>query len=257
MTDTTETKKMEEVMEKNKEVTSSGIDKQTAKLTDISEEDEIPDLIVDDSECSEGSIHEQLSSKKEEGQEPTCSTDKEDDTQYTEVIETVESRYSNLDQFDGKEEEGDSKSWDVDEDMSDQDRKYYEKIRNTKLTEQQEFKMAAMDVVIKLERFIKCLAFEYLDKLKNSCQRLLEVVKTLPTSDKSYADNEQLKLEGSIGDYMTAYFAVDQGDADAMRYHLHRMYHKKYEEKNDRIDEYLKNRRKVALANLQEQMDEI
>ena len=75
---------------------------------------------------------------------------------------------------------------------------------------------------------------------------------SLPTSDGLNADNEQLELEGSIGDYITAYFGVDQGDADAMRYYLHRLYHKKYEEKNDRIDEYLKNRRKVTLANLQE-----
>ena len=233
MTDTTEGQKIEVVMEKNKEVISSGINKQTNKLSDISEEDEIPDLIVDDSEGSEGSIHEELSSKKEETQESTSSADKEDDTKYTEVIETVESRFPNLDQFDGEEEEGDSKSWDVDEDMSDQDRIYYEKIRNTKLTEQQDFKMAAMDVMIKLERFIKCMAFEYLDKIRNSYQRLLEVVKTLPTSDKMNAENEQLDFEGSIADYMTAYFGVDQGDADAMRYHLHRMYHKDYEEKSD------------------------
>ena len=175
MTDTTEVKKMEEVMEKIKEVTYSGIDKQTVKLMDISEENVIP---VDDSEGSEGSIHEELSSKKGDNQEPTSSTDKEDDTKYTEVVETVESRYPNLDQFDGEEEEGDSKPWDNDENISDQDRKYYEKIRNKKLTEQQEFKMAAMDVMIKLERFIKSLAFEYLDQIKKSYQRPLEVVKT-------------------------------------------------------------------------------
>ena len=73
-------------MEYNKEVPSSGVDKQADELTDISEEDEIPDLIVDDSEGSEGSIHEQLSSKQEGGQEITSSTDKEDDnTKYTEV----------------------------------------------------------------------------------------------------------------------------------------------------------------------------
>ena len=82
-------------MKKNKEVTSSGIDKQTVELTDIPEEDEIPDLIVDDSEGSEASIHEQLSSKKEENQESTSSSDK-DDTKYTEVIETVESKFPNL-----------------------------------------------------------------------------------------------------------------------------------------------------------------
>ena len=43
----------------------------------------------------------------------------------------------------------------------------------------------------------------------------------MPTSDGLNADNEQLELEGSIVDYMTAYFGVDQGDPDAMRYHLH------------------------------------
>ena len=65
MTDTTEAKKMEETMENNKEISSSRVDKQADKLTDISEEDEIPDLIVDDSEGSEGSIHEQPTQKKE------------------------------------------------------------------------------------------------------------------------------------------------------------------------------------------------
>ena len=127
MTDTIEAKKMEETMENNKEVPSSGVDKQADELTDISEEDEIPDLIVDDSEGSEGSIHEQLSSKQEEDQEITSSTDKEDNTKYTEVIDTVETRYPNLDQFDGEEEEGDSKPWDTNEDLSEQDRKYYER----------------------------------------------------------------------------------------------------------------------------------
>ena len=48
MTDTIEAKKMEEAMENNKEVPSSGVDKQADEITDISE-DEIPDLIVDDS----------------------------------------------------------------------------------------------------------------------------------------------------------------------------------------------------------------
>ena len=67
----------------------------------------------------------------------------------------METRYPNLDQFDGEKEEGDSKSWDTDEDLSEQDRKYYEKIRNTKLTEQQEFKMTAMEVMINMEKFIK------------------------------------------------------------------------------------------------------
>ena len=86
---------------------------------------------------------------------------------------------------------------------------------------------------------------------------MLDVVKTLPTSDDLNAENKQLELDGSIGDYMTAYFGVQPGDTDAMRYHLHNMYHKKYEERNDRLEEYLKKRRKVALANLQEQMDEI
>ena len=97
MTDTTEIKKMEETMENNKEVPSSGVDKQADELTDISEEDEIPDLIVDHSEGSEGSIHEQLSSKQEEDQKITFSTDKEDNTKYTEVMETMETRYPNLD----------------------------------------------------------------------------------------------------------------------------------------------------------------
>ena len=101
---------MEEAMENNKEVPSSGVDKQADELTVISDEDEIPDLIVDDSEGSEGSIHEQLSSKQEEDQEITSSTDKEDNTKYTEVIDTVETRYPNLDQFDGEKEEGDSKT---------------------------------------------------------------------------------------------------------------------------------------------------
>ena len=139
MTETTEVK-MEEIMENNREISSSGVDKQPDELTDISEEDEIPDLIVDDSEGSEGSIHEQMSQmKKKKEQKTTSSTDKEGDiTGYTEVIETVESRYPNLDQFDGEEEEGNSTPWDTEENLSEQDRKYCEKIRNTKLTEQQQ-----------------------------------------------------------------------------------------------------------------------
>ena len=185
------------------------------------------------------------------------STDKEDNTKYTEVMETVETRYPNLDQFDGEEEEGDGKPLDTDEDLSEQDRKYYEKIRNTKLTEQQKFKMAAMEVMINMEKFINSLAFDYLDKIRSSYQALLDVVKTLPTSDELNADNKQLELDGSISDYMAAYFGVKPGDADAMRYHLHRTYHKRYKERNDRLEEYLKNRRKVVLANLQEQIYEI
>ena len=83
-------------------------------------------------------MNNQLKRKREEDQKTTSSTD-EEGIQYTEVIETVESRYPNLDQFKGEEEEGNSKPWDTDENLREQDRKYYEKIRNTKLTEQQEF----------------------------------------------------------------------------------------------------------------------
>ena len=94
-----------------------------------------------------------------------------------------------------------------------------------------------MQVMINMERYIKSLAFEYLDKIRDSYSTLLDVVKTLPTSDELNADNEQLELNGSIGDYMTAYFGVKSGDADVMRYHLHIIYHKKYKERNDKLEE--------------------
>ena len=68
---------------------------------------------MDDSEGSEGSIHELLLKDKE------LSNDKEEET---EVIETEESGYPGLDKFEDKEDITVDKSWYTEEDMSEGDK---------------------------------------------------------------------------------------------------------------------------------------
>ena len=114
--------------------------------------------------------------------------------------------------------------------------------------------MAVVQVMTDVETFMKSLAFEYLDKIRDSYKKMLEIVKQLPTLEEL---KEKCELDGSLAEYMMAYFGVAPGDENAMRFQLHDIYYKRYEERNNILEEQLEKRRKIALVNLQEQMNEI
>ena len=117
--------------------------------------------------------------------------------------------------------------------------------------------MATLQVMTDMETFMKSLAFEYLDNIRDSYRKMLEVIKQLPTSEELNSGNEKCEMDGSLAEYVKVYFGVAPGDENAMRFQLHDIYYKKYEERNNILEEQLEKRRKIALVNLQEQMNEI
>ena len=139
----------------------------TTLLKNIPEEDDgIPGLVVDDSEGSEGSIHELLQSQHGE-------LDKEE----------VESQNQNktfnvLDdpELDKLEAEEDNEPWKWENEMTEADKEYYDEIKKTEVSPEQHFKMAVLKVMPHMDIFFKSIAFEYLEKVKNSFGELMETV---------------------------------------------------------------------------------
>ena len=254
-TEKQEIEKVEETMDNDKEThikdneevgTTPTSTVPTAPPEDIPEEDEIPELVVDDSEGSEGSVHELLESQSGEIKE--------------EQVKSQNDGLANIPedpQLDKLEEEEDKKPWKVEDEMTEAEKEYFDKIKSTEVSAEQNFKMAALKVMSDMETFLKSLAFEYLEKVKGSFDELMETVKKLPSSKEINEKDEEFDIHSSLSQHMKAYFGVQPGDDDALRYKLHDMYIKRYDDRNNTFEEQLARRKKVALANLQEQMDEV
>ena len=224
-----------------------GILPSTPLLKNIPEDDENPNLIVDGSEGSEGSIHELSQSQNGE-------LDKEEVTSQDQDITFNVLDNPELDKLEAKE---DNTPWKVEDEMTEADKEYYDKIKNTKVSPEQHFKMAVLQVMSHMDMFFKSVAFEYLEKVKVSFGELMETVKQLPSSEYLNQVDKELDINSPLSQYLNAYFGVQPGDDEALRYKLHDMYTTRYENRNDAFEEQLTRRKKVAFANLQEQMDQL
>ena len=216
------------------------------------ESNEISDLIVDDSEGSEGSIHKLLQSQNGELDKEEVKSQDENKTANETILHVLED--PELDKLDAKE---DNTPWKLEDEMTEADKEYYDKIRNTKVSPEQHFKMAVLQVMLYMDMFFKSIAFEYLEKVKVSFGKLMENVKQLPSSEYLNQVDKELGINSPLSQYLNAYFGVQPGDEEALRYKLHYMYTTRYENRNDTFEEQLTRRKKVALSKLQEQMDNL
>ena len=198
------------------------------------EEDEVPDLIVDDSEGSEGSIHELSQSQNGESVDEEVKSQDKDKTAI--VLEDP-----NLDKL---EEEENSKPWKLEDEMTEADKKYYDKIKNTKVSPEQHFKMAVLKVMSQMDMFFKSIAFEYLEKVKVSFDELMETIKQLPSSEYINEVDKELDIHSPLSQYLNVYFGVQPDDDEALRYKLHDMYMKRYDDRNNTFEEQLVRRKR-------------
>ena len=216
-------------------------------LVENIQKDDIPELVVDDSEGSEGRIHELLQSQHGELDKDEVKSQNKDKT--TSVVDDPH--------LDKLEEVEDKKPWKLEDEMTEADKEYYDKIKNTEVSPEQHFKMAVLQVMSHMDMFFKSIAFEYLEKVKVSFGELMETVKQLPSSEYLNQVDKELDINSPLSQYLNAYFGVQPGDDEALRYKLHDMYMKRYDDRNNTFEEQLARRKKVALANLQEKMDNI
>ena len=224
-----------------------GVSPSTPLLKNIPEDDENPDLIVDDSEGSKGSIHELSQSQNGELDKEEVKSQNQDKT--FNVLDNPE-----LDELEAKE---DNTPWKLEDEMTEADKEYYDKIKNTKVSPEQHFKTAVLKLMSHMDMFFKSIAFEYLEMVKVSFGELMKTVKQLPSSKYLNQVDEELDINSPLSQYLNAYFGVQPGDDEMPRYNLHDMYTTRYEDKNKTFEEQLARRKKVALANLQEQMDKL
>ena len=128
-------------------------EEETPLLKNIPEEDdEIPDLIVDDSEGSEGSIHELSQSQNGELDKEKVKSQDKDKT--TSVVDDP--------QLDKLEEVEDNEPWKLEDEMTEADKEYFDKIQSTEVSAEQHLKAAVLKVMSQMDTFLKCVAFDYL-----------------------------------------------------------------------------------------------
>ena len=150
-----------------------GVSPSTPLLENTPEEDkEIPDLIVDDSEGSEGSIQELSQSQNNELDKEKVKSQKEGHS--TSILDDPE--------LDKLEEEEDKKLWKLEDEMTEADKDYYDRIKNTEVSPEQHFKMVVLQVMSHMDMFFKSIAFEYLEKVKVSFGELMETVAIIRVS---------------------------------------------------------------------------
>ena len=220
-----------------------GVSPSTPLPKNIPEDDENPDLIVDD---SEGSIHKLSQSQNSELDKEEMKSQNQDKT--FNVLDNPE-----LDKLEAKE---DNTPWRLEDEMTEADKEYYDKIKSTKVSPEH-FKTAVLKVMSHMDMFFKSIAFEYLEKVKVSFGELMETVKQLLSSEYLTQVDEELDINSPLSQYLNAYFGVQPGDDEALRYKLHDMYTTRYEDRNKTFEDQLARRKKVALTNLQEQMDKL
>ena len=213
-------------------------EEETTLLKNIPEEDnEIPDLIVDDSEGNEGSIHELSQSQNGELDKEKVKSQNQDKT--FNVLDDPE-----LDKLEAKE---DNTPWKLDDEMTEADKEYFDKIQSTEVSAEQHFKTAVLKVMSQMDTFLKKLSFG----------ELMKTVKQLPSSEYLNQVDKELDINSPLSQYLNIYFGVQPGDDEALRYKLHDMYMTRYDDRNDAFEEQLARRKKVVLAKLQEQMDKL
>ena len=105
--------------------------------------------MVDDSEGSKGSIHELLQSEHGELDKEEVKFQNKDET--TNVVDDL--------QLDKLEEEEDNKLWKLEDEMTEADKEYYNKIKNTEVSPEQHFKMAVLQVMSHMDMFFKSTVF--------------------------------------------------------------------------------------------------
>ena len=160
-------------------------------------------------------------------------------------------------ELDKLEAEEDNKPWKLEDEMTEADKEYYDKVKNTEVSPEQHFKMVVLKVMSHMDMFFKSIAFEYLDKVKDSFGELMETVKQLPSSEYINQVDKELDINSPLSQHLNTYFGVQPRDDEALRYKLHDLYLKRYDDRNNTFEEQLARRKKVALANLQEQMDNL
>ena len=202
---------------------------------------------MDDSEGSEGRIHELSQTQNNELDKEKVRPQKEGKS--TSILDDPE--------LDKLEEEEDKKPWKLEDEMTEADKDYYDRIKNTKVSPEQHFKMVVLQVMSHMDMFFKGIAFEYLEKVKVSFGELMETVKQLPSSEYLNQVDKELDINSPLSQYLNAYFGVQPGDDKALRYKLLDMYTTRYEDRNNTFEEQLARRKKVVLTNLQEQMDKL
>ena len=227
-----------------------GVSPSTPLLKNIPEEDnEIPNLIVDDSEGSEGSegsIHELSQSQNSELDKEEVISQNKDDTGCF-ILSSVVVNVLNDPELDKLEEEEDNKPWKLEDEMTEADKDYHDKIKNTKVSPEQHFKTAVLKVMSHMDMFFKSIAFEYLEKVKVSFGELMETVKQLPSSEYLNQVDKELDIDSPLSQYLNAYFGVQPQDDEALRYKLHDMYTTRYEDRNNTFEEQLARRKRLLL----------
>ena len=112
----------------------------------------------------------------------------------------------------------------LENEMTEADKEYYDKIKNTEVSPEQHFKTAVLKVMSQMDTFLKSVAFDYLEKVKLSFGELMETVKQLPSSEYLNQVDKELDINSPLSQYLNAYFGVQPGDDEALRYKLHDMY---------------------------------
>ena len=128
--------------------------------------------------------------------------------------------------------------------MTKADKEYYDKIQNNKVSPEQHFKTAVLKVMSHMDMFFKSIAFEYLEKVKINFGELMETVRQLPSSEYLNQLDKELDINSPLSQYLNAYFGVQPGDDEALRYKLHDMYTTSYEDRNNTFEEQLARRKK-------------
>ena len=231
-----------------------GVSLSTPLHKNIPEDDENPDLIVDDSEGSGGSIHELSQSQNSELDKEEVISQNKDDTGCF-ILSSVVVNVLNGPELDKLEAKEDKKPWKLENEMTEADKEYYDKIKDTEVSPEQHFKTAVLKVMSNMDMFFKSIAYEYLEKVKVSFGELMETVKQLPSSEYHNQVDKELDINSPLSQYLNGYFGVQPGDDEALKYKLHDMYTTRYEDRNNTFEEWLARSKKVALADLQEQMD--
>ena len=160
-------------------------------------------------------------------------------------------------ELDKLEAEEDNEPWKLENEMTEADKEYYDKIKKTEVSAEQHFKAAVLKFMSQMDTFLKSVAFDYLEKVKLSFGELMETVKQLPSSEYLNQVDKELDINSPLSQYLNAYFGVQPGDDEALRNKLHDMYMTWYDDGNNTFEEQLARRKKVALANLQEQKDKL
>ena len=162
---------------------------ETPLLENIPEEDDkIPDLIVDDSKGSEGSIHELSQSQHGVLDKDEVKSQNKDKT--TSVVDDP--------QLDKLEEVEDKKPWKLEDEMTEADKEYFDKIQSTEVSAEQHFKAAVLKVMSQMDTFLKSVAFDYLEKVKISFGELMEIVKQLPSSKYLNQVDKELDINSPL-----------------------------------------------------------